>query len=216
MRFGYQPVAVLADAVASGARHTSHRGAVSGVDFIAGGTDLLQLLQEHVCDSALVVDITRLPGLDAIHVGPVRCAAGGVGADGHGRSPPGHSQALPGRDAGAAGQRVAAGTQSRDAGRQPAAADPLRLFPGSRRPVQQTRTGKRLPRDRRSQSDARGARRQRALHCHLRQRPRQRVARPRRDPAHRRSSDGTRTIALADLHQQPGATPHVETQLQPG
>ena len=61
MRFDYRQATTVSDAVASTARHTSQAG-VAGVDFIAGGTDLIQLLQERVHDSHVLLDISGVSG----------------------------------------------------------------------------------------------------------------------------------------------------------
>lgn len=70
MHFTHRFATTLEDAVAAGARHTSERAAPVTVDLIAGGTDMLQLLQEHLRVTDRLVDLTRLPGLDEIVAGP--------------------------------------------------------------------------------------------------------------------------------------------------
>jgi xanthine dehydrogenase YagS FAD-binding subunit len=56
--FDYARAATLADAVAS--------GRAEGAAFLAGGTNLLDLMKANLVRPARLVDITRLPGLDRI------------------------------------------------------------------------------------------------------------------------------------------------------
>ena len=70
MRFTHGFAITLDDAVAAGARHTSERSGAVAVDLVAGGTDMLQLLQEHLRVTDRLVDLTRLPGLDEIVADP--------------------------------------------------------------------------------------------------------------------------------------------------
>ena len=64
--FAYARLPMLATAVASGARHRSDGWREPGADFIAGGTDMMQLMREHLRVPGEVLDITALPGLDRI------------------------------------------------------------------------------------------------------------------------------------------------------
>ena len=57
-RFDYIRPASLEEALAAGAR--------PGAAYLAGGTNLLDLMKVGVAAPALLVDVTRLPGLDAI------------------------------------------------------------------------------------------------------------------------------------------------------
>ena len=57
-RFDYVRPASLEEALAAGAR--------PGAAYLAGGTNLLDLMKVGVAAPALLVDVTRLPGLDAI------------------------------------------------------------------------------------------------------------------------------------------------------
>src|SRR5436853_7331693 len=50
---------------------------VQGAEFIAGGTDMLQLLQERVREPAELIDITRLPLAD-IAAGPAGARIGAL------------------------------------------------------------------------------------------------------------------------------------------
>ena len=67
--FAYARVSSVATAVASGARHRSDAQKEPGTDFIAGGTDMVQLMREHLRTPGEVVDITGLPGLDRVEEG---------------------------------------------------------------------------------------------------------------------------------------------------
>lgn len=67
--FAYARAPSVAAAVASGARHRSDGQREPGADFIAGGTDMVQLMREHLRAPGEVVDITALPGLDRIEEG---------------------------------------------------------------------------------------------------------------------------------------------------
>ena len=66
--FAYARVPGVAAAVASGARHGSDGMREPGVDFLAGGTDMVQLMAEHLRAPGRVVDVSALPGLDRIEV----------------------------------------------------------------------------------------------------------------------------------------------------
>jgi len=61
--FAYDRPADVSRAVASGARHDSDIRRDRGSDFFAGGTDMIQLMQEHLRVPERVVDISILPGL---------------------------------------------------------------------------------------------------------------------------------------------------------
>ena len=61
-RFDYIRAASPADAVAAGSR--------DGAVFLAGGTNLLDLMKGNVLRPDALVDVTRLPGLDAIEQRP--------------------------------------------------------------------------------------------------------------------------------------------------
>ncbi|WP_375382318.1 FAD binding domain-containing protein [uncultured Sphingomonas sp.] len=67
--FAYARPSTLAAAVASGARHRSDGQREPGADFFAGGTDMVQLMREHLRTPGEVLDITALPGLDRIEAG---------------------------------------------------------------------------------------------------------------------------------------------------
>ena len=75
--FAYARAASVATATASGARHRSDGAQEPGADFFAGGTDMMQLMGEHLRNPDRVVDISGLPGLDLIerHAGGLRLGA---------------------------------------------------------------------------------------------------------------------------------------------
>ena len=64
--FTYERAPSIVAAVTSGARHDSDGAWDPGVDFFAGGTDMLQLMREGLRNPARIVDVTALPGLDRI------------------------------------------------------------------------------------------------------------------------------------------------------
>ncbi len=64
--FAYARAASLSDATATGARHRSDGAQDPGADFFAGGTDMMQLMGEHLRNPDRIIDISALPGLDRI------------------------------------------------------------------------------------------------------------------------------------------------------
>ena len=66
--FAYARAASVAAAVASLARHRSDGVHEPGADFFAGGTDMVQLMGEHLRNPDRVIDISGLPGLDRIEL----------------------------------------------------------------------------------------------------------------------------------------------------
>ena len=66
--FAYLKAPDTATVVASGADHRSDHHSGTSIDLLAGGTDLLQLLQERVRTPTQVIDITALPGMAGIDV----------------------------------------------------------------------------------------------------------------------------------------------------
>ena len=215
MRFDYQPARTLADAVASEARHTSHRGGQAGIDFIAGGTDLIQLLQEHVHDSRLIVDITTLPGLDEIEVAPSGARMGALARMATVAAHPGLQQRYP------------VVTQALLASASPQVRN-LATLGGNL--LQRTRCGyfrdAATPCNKRDPGSGCSA-----IEGHNRMHA---VLGVSDDCIAAYAGDlatalivldatlqivgpgGTRTVALADLHLLPGSTPHMETKLHPG
>ncbi len=64
--FTYARAASVAAAAASFARHRSDGAHEPGADFLAGGTDMVQLMGEHLRNPDRIIDISALPGLDRI------------------------------------------------------------------------------------------------------------------------------------------------------
>ena len=76
--FAYARAASLAAASASNARHRSDGAHEPGADFFAGGTDMMQLMGEHLRNPDRVIDISGLPGLDRIELHPSRLQLGAL------------------------------------------------------------------------------------------------------------------------------------------
>ena len=68
--FAYARPGDLIVATNCAARHRSDGARDPGVDFFAGGTDMMQLVAERLRAPGNIVDVTGLPGLDAIEIGP--------------------------------------------------------------------------------------------------------------------------------------------------
>ena len=66
--FAYARAASIAAAAASFARHRSDEAHEPGTDFLAGGTDMMQLMGEHLRNPDRIIDISTLPGLDRIEL----------------------------------------------------------------------------------------------------------------------------------------------------
>ena len=64
--FAYAQAASVVAATASLARHRSDGAHEPGADFLAGGTDMVQLMTEHLRNPGRIIDISALPGLDRI------------------------------------------------------------------------------------------------------------------------------------------------------
>ncbi len=75
--FAYVRAASVPAATASLARHRSDRAHEPGADFFAGGTDMMQLMGEHLRNPDRIIDISALAGLDRIerHAGGLRLGA---------------------------------------------------------------------------------------------------------------------------------------------
>ncbi len=73
--FAYARATSLAAATASAARHRSDGAHEPGADFLAGGTDMMQLMGEHLRNPDRIVDISALPGLDRIEQHPAACGS---------------------------------------------------------------------------------------------------------------------------------------------
>ncbi len=68
--FAYARAASITAATATGARHRSDGAHEPGADFFAGGTDMMQLMGEHLRNPDRIIDISALPGLDRIEAFP--------------------------------------------------------------------------------------------------------------------------------------------------
>ena len=68
--FAYARAASIATATTTGARHRSDGAHEPGADFFAGGTDMMQLMGEHLRNPDRIIDISALPGLDRIEAIP--------------------------------------------------------------------------------------------------------------------------------------------------
>ncbi len=64
--FAYVKAPSVTAAIESGARHQSDDRRQPGSDFFAGGTDMMQLMREHLRAPDRIIDITGLPRLDVI------------------------------------------------------------------------------------------------------------------------------------------------------
>ena len=75
--FAYARASSIATASASFARHRSDEAHEPGADFLAGGTDMVQLMGEHLRNPDRIIDISVLPGLDRIeqHASSLRLGA---------------------------------------------------------------------------------------------------------------------------------------------
>ena len=68
--FAYARAASIATATASGSRHRSDGAHEPGADFFAGGTDMMQLMGEHLRNPDRIIDVSALPGLDGFEAIP--------------------------------------------------------------------------------------------------------------------------------------------------
>ena len=68
--FAYARAASVAGAIATNARHRSDGAHELGTDFLAGGTDMVQLMGEHLRNPDQIIDVSALPGLDRIEAVP--------------------------------------------------------------------------------------------------------------------------------------------------
>ena len=213
--FAYSQAASVQAAAASLARHGSDGAGEPGTDFFAGGTDMMQLMKERVRNPGRVIDITALPGLDRIEAGPDGARLGALARMSDAAAHPGVREHLP------------VVSEALLASASPGVRN-LATLGGNL--LQRTRCG--YFRDVGAPCNTRepgsscpaldGQNRNHAIlgasgHCIatyagdlanalLVLDARLRVAGP----------DGERSLSLAELHKQPGATPHVETQLRSG
>ncbi len=213
--FAYLQAGSVQAAVASGARHRSDQAGEPGADYIAGGTDMIQLMRERVRNPGQIVDIIALPGLAGIEAGPGGARLGALARMSDAAAHAGVREHFP---VVAEALLASASPQVRN----------LATLGGNL--LQRTRCGyfrdvatpcnKREPGSGCPALDGRnrllailGA----SDHC---------IATYAGDFAnallvldatvHIAGPDGERTLPLAELHQLPGDTPHIETQLRPG
>ncbi len=213
--FAYLQAASIPAAVASGARHRSDQASELGADFFAGGADMIQLMRERVRNPGQVIDITALPGLADIEAGPGGARLGALARMSDAAAHAGMRAHFP---VVAEALLASASPQVRN----------LATLGGNL--LQRTRCGyfrdvatpcnKREPGSGCPALD--GQNRLLAIlgasdHC---------IATYAGDFANAllvldatvriAGSDGERALPLAELHQLPGDTPHVETRLRPG
>ena len=135
-----------------------------GAKFIAGGTNLLDLMKVEVERRTHLVDVSRLPlrEIDETPDGGLRIGALVSNTDLAADQP--RAPALSGAVAGAADRRLGPVAQPGDDGRQPAAAHALPLFLRRRHALQQAPAGQRLLGAGGLQPHARHPGRERRLH----------------------------------------------------
>ena len=212
--FAYSRPGSIPQAVTSGASQHSDRGSGT-TNYFAGGTDMMQLMHERVRNPERIVDITGLPGLDRIELNEWGMRLGALVRMSDAASNPHLVKNYPVL---AEALLASASPQVRN----------LATLGGNL--LQRTRCGyfrdevlpcnKRLPG---SGCPAIGGLNAglailgTSEHC---------IATYAGDFAnallvvdarvHLARDSSMRTVALADLHRQPGSTPHIETYLQPG
>ena len=149
-------------------------------EYIAGGTDMVQLLQEYVRRPERLVSLAGL--LDnRIDVGPQGLRLGAAATMAEVAAHPAVVEQFPVISEALLEFGQPPGAQPGDHGRQPPAAHPLPLFSRCRlRRLQQARAGLRLRRHRRREPLACGARHERELYCRPRFGPRGRAGCARR------------------------------------
>ena len=76
--FAYTRAVSVATASASLARHRSDGAREPGADFLAGGTDMMQLVGEHLRNPDRVIDIPGIRGLDRIELRADRLRLGAL------------------------------------------------------------------------------------------------------------------------------------------
>ena len=76
--FAYAQAASVAAAAASLARHRSDGAREPGADFLAGGTDMMQLMGEHLRNPDCVINISAIPGPDQIELRADRLQLGAL------------------------------------------------------------------------------------------------------------------------------------------
>ena len=212
--FTYAKPVSVSQAVSSGAGHQSDTKS-STLDFFAGGTDMMQLMHERIRNPEHVVDITALAQLDRIEMGERSTRLGALVRMSDAAV---HPQIVKEFPVVAEALLASASPQVRN----------LATLGGNL--LQRTRCGyfrdvvtpcnKRIPESGCPAID--GQNRGLAILGTSRRC----IATYAGDFAnallvldasvHVAGSTGVRTVALADLHRQPGETPHLETHLRPG
>ena len=214
MHFTYTRTPTIAEAVRSEARHTSDQ--VPGTaDFIAGGTDLVQLLRERVRVPDTIVDINGIDGLRGISVAADRLRLGALTTMADAAADPRVREHAP---AVAEALLASASPQVRN---QATLGGNL---------LQRTRCGyfrdPAMPCNKRAPGSGcpalDGQNRMHVVlggseHCIATYAGDLAVALVALDAeAVVAGEDGARTVPVAWLHRQPGATPHIETRLRHG
>ena len=135
-----------------------------GAKFIAGGTNLLDLMKLQIETPDKLVDISRLDLTGIEDARGWRADDRGAGAEQRPRRGQACHPGLSGAQPRAARRRFGPAPQQGDDRRQPAPADPLLLFLRHRDALQQARPRQRLFGDRRLQPHPRDTRHERAVH----------------------------------------------------
>ena len=188
-----------------------------GAKFIAGGTNLLDLMKLQIETPAHLIDVNDL-GLDKIEPTP----EGGLRIGALVRNTDLAADARVRRDYGVLSRALVAGASGQLRNQATTAGNLLQrtrcpYFYDTNQPCNKRAPGQRLRGDRRLQPAARDRRRERRVHRDAPERHGGRDARARRD-----GRDGARRTArraripIADFHRLPGNTPHIETTLEPG
>ena len=197
----------------------AHRGrrSAQGAAFLAGGTNLVDLMKAGVARPARLVHLGRLEGLDRIETSrrrrrPHRRAGAQRRSGARRRSPRAIRWSPRRRSAGASAQLRNAATL----GGNHHAAHALRLFLRPRQRLQQAHAGRRLRRARRRNARRGGARRERGLHRDASLRPLRRAGRARRRGRDRRARRaGARSRSKISI-ACPATRRSEETELRPG
>ncbi len=184
--------------------------------FLAGGTNLVDLMKENVERPVRVVDISRLPLATDRRDRRRRAAARRARHQRRHGVRPARRRALSAAGVGHPGRRQPAAAQRRHQRRQPQPAHALLLLLRHGDAVQQARARQRLRRDRRRQPHPRDPRRERAVHRHA-------------SVGHVRGARGARrarsactvptasaSSPFADYHRLPGDEPWRDNTLEPG
>jgi xanthine dehydrogenase YagS FAD-binding subunit len=185
-----------------------------GAKFIAGGTNLLDLMKLEIETPTHLIDVNGL-GLDRIEATP----EGGLRIGALVRNTDLAADPRVRRDYGVLSRALLAGASGQLRNKATTAgnllaADALSLFLRHQPAVQQAQARQWLFRDRRHQPPARRHRDERRLHRDASERHGCRDARARCSVATVRPDGSARTIPIADFHRLPGNTPHIETTLE--